>query len=95
MHGYSFKEVSGTGMALLNAEYRNFTPDLHHDGDALGVFAFYDAGKVTSRLTPSSSDWLRGVGFGVGGGGLRVEIGFRADDIPRSRQILVRFSPTF
>jgi outer membrane protein assembly factor BamA len=96
VHGYSFKEVSGTGMALLNAEYRfDLTPNLHHEGDALGVFAFYDAGKVTSRLSPPSSDWLRGVGFGFGGGGLRVEIGFRADDIPRSRQILVRFSPTF
>jgi hypothetical protein len=95
VHGYRFKEASGTAMTLLNAEYRvNLTPIRHRDGDALGVFAFYDAGRVTSPLT-TSSPWLNGVGVGFGAGGVRVEVGFRANAIPRSRQILVRFSPTF
>jgi outer membrane protein assembly factor BamA len=96
VHGYRFKEATGTGMALLNAEYRvNLTPTLNRAGDALNVFAFYDAGRVTSRLTSTSPSWLRGVGVGVGAAGVRVEFGFRANDIPHSRQILVRFSPTF
>lgn len=96
VHGYGFKEAVGTGMALFNAEYRvNLTSSLNRSGDALGVFGFYDAGRVTSRLTSTSPGWLRGAGFGVGAAGVRVEFGFRANDIPRSRQILVRFSPTF
>ena len=95
VHGYRFKEAAGTGLTLLNAEYRvNLTSNLNRDGDAFGVFAFYDAGHVTSRAA-STSPWLRGAGFGVSGGGLRVEFGFRANDIPHSRQVLVRFSPTF
>ena len=54
------------------------------------MFVFYDAGRVTSPVSPSHADWLRGVGVGLGAGGLRVEFGFRANDIPDSRQILVR-----
>ena len=66
------------------------------------MFAFYDAGRVTSRagaavcrLTVPKRAWLSGVGAGFGAAGVRVEFGFRANDIPESRQILVRFSPTF
>jgi outer membrane protein assembly factor BamA len=91
VHGYRFKEVSGTGMTLLNAEYRI---NLWGEGgrrDAVHVSAFFDAGRVSN----GAKEWLRGVGAGVGVAGVRVEFGFRADDIPRSRQILVRFSPTF
>ena len=103
VHGYRFKEATGTEMTLLNAEYRvNFSsPPGNHD--AAHVFAFYDAGRIASpRPDPRAlivvrrdPVWLRGVGFGAGAGGVRVEVGFRANDIPRSRQILVRFSPTF
>ncbi len=95
VHGYSFKEVSGSRMALLNAEYRlNLTPARSHAmRDAPNVFVFYDAGRVGGQTT--STRWLNGVGAGVGGGGVRIEFGFRANDIPKSRQILVRFSPTF
>lgn len=95
VHGYAFKEVSGTKMALLNAEYRvNIGAPIHSGNrEAFNVFAFYDAGKLSGG--PQPSDWLNGVGGGVGFGGLRVEFGFRADAIPKSRQILVRFSPTF
>jgi hypothetical protein len=95
VHGYTFKEVSGTKMALLNAEYRvNIGAPIHNaNRDAFNLFAFYDAGKLAGGAQPS--DWLNGVGGGFGFGGLRVEFGFRADAIPKSRQILVRFSPTF
>jgi outer membrane protein assembly factor BamA len=95
VHGYSFKEASGSGMTLLNAEYRVNIMGVGRDRDAANVFVFYDAGRVTSPVAPSTRDWLRGVGVGLGGGGVRVEFGFRANDIPGSRQILVRFSPTF
>jgi outer membrane protein assembly factor BamA len=104
VHGYAFKEAVGTGLTLLNAEYRvNLTGPVTSRHDGLSVFAFYDAGRVSSPqpdpralvLTAPGARWLRGVGAGVGAGGIRVEFGFRADDIPQSRQILVRFSPTF
>jgi Omp85 superfamily domain len=95
VHGYRFKEASGAGLALLNAEYRVNLWGVGRDRDPAHVFAFYDAGRVTSPVPPSTPDWLHGVGVGLGGGGVRVEFGFRANDIPRSRQILVRFSPTF
>jgi outer membrane protein assembly factor BamA len=94
VHGYAFKEATGTGLALLNAEYRVNLSDNRSGRDALNVFAFYDAGRV-SGATATTDRWLRGVGAGAGAGGVRIEFGFRADDIPRSRQILVRFSPTF
>ena len=94
VRGYSFKEAVGTGMALLNAEYRvNLTPSRGEEREGFGVFAFYDAGRVTGAAAPRK--WLNGVGFGVGGGNVRIEFGFRTNDIPNSRQILLRFSPTF
>ena len=95
VHGYAFKEVSGTKMSLLNAEYRinlgSTSSDSRHD--APNVFVFYDAGRVFGTAT--STRWLQGTGVGFGAGGVRIEFGFRTDDIPNSRQILVRFSPTF
>jgi outer membrane protein assembly factor BamA len=105
VHGYRFKEASGTGMTLLNAEYRVNLTNADRDRFGANVFVFYDAGRVSSRLPDPRAlaaspialrrDWLQGVGVGAGVGGLRVEFGFRANDIPRSRQILVRFAPTF
>jgi len=98
VHGYSFKEASGDGMILVNAEYRVNFFSLGRNHDKAHAFVFYDAGRLTSAIpvsSPPSGDWLRGVGVGLGAGGLRVEFGFRANDIPQSRQILVRFSPTF
>lgn len=95
VHGYAFKEANGTRMALINAEYRLVLVPGGRDEarDRANVFAFYDAGRVTGGTT--AKPWLRGVGFGVGAGGVRLEVGFRANDIPRSRQLLLRFSPTF
>jgi outer membrane protein assembly factor BamA len=95
VRGYRFKEATGTGMVLINAEYRVFLTPPIHDGDALNVFAFYDAGKVTGALPPSPAHWLNGVGFGAGFGMLRLECAFRASDVPHSPRFLVRLSPTF
>ena len=45
IHGYAFKEVSGTGMALMNGEYRvRLIRGSRGDHDMLAVFGFYDAG---------------------------------------------------
>lgn len=94
VHGYSFKEAIGSGMALVNAEYRvNLSRRGRDEGHGASVFVFYDAGKVTGDAAPKT--WLNGVGFGFGAAGVRLEFGFRANDIPESRQILLRFSPTF
>jgi hypothetical protein len=91
VHGYKFKEqAGGTGMVLLNAEYRiDLLPHRENGLSPLGLFVFYDAGKI------NGASWLNGTGVGLGQGNLRIEFGFRANDIPNSRQILVRFTPTF
>ena len=61
IHGYAFKEVSGTGMALLNAEYRvRLLRGGRRDGDMLAVFGFYDAGRISGPLNGSTTDWLTG-----------------------------------
>ena len=96
VRGYAFKELDGgTGLALFNAEYRvNLTGPLTKDHDAFGVFAFYDAGRITRRGAPTPP-WQNGVGFGFGSGDFRIEFGYRANDIPGSLQVLVRMSPSF
>jgi outer membrane protein assembly factor BamA len=96
VHGYRFKEASGDGMALFNTEYRvDLTPRPRGGNALLSVHAFYDLGKITGPFDGSRTDWLQGIGVGVSLASVRVEFGFRADDIPRSRQILVRLGPTF
>ena len=95
VHGYGFKESGGgTGMTLLNVEYSVSLSGHPDSRRGVSVFGFFDAGRVTTPLR-TDAEWLRGVGFGVGSGSVRLEVGFRANDIPRSRQILLRFSPTF
>jgi outer membrane protein assembly factor BamA len=96
IHGYAFKEVSGTGMALMNGEYRvRLVRGSRGDHDMLAVFGFYDAGRISGPIDGTSTDWLTGVGGGVSIWSIRVEFGFRTNAIPQSRQILVRFGPTF
>jgi outer membrane protein assembly factor BamA len=97
VHGYAFKEATGTGMALVNAEYRvDLTRPRYPEGALLSVLGFYDAGRVFGPVGGSRHDWLQGVGIGVASGSwFRIDFGFRADDIPSSRQILVRIGPTF
>jgi hypothetical protein len=84
VHGYDFKEQTGTSLELLNLEY------------ALGwrngfkVLGFFDAGRAST-----DADWLKGVGFGFGLADFRVEFGYRTDAIPSSLQVVWRFSKTF
>jgi outer membrane protein insertion porin family len=98
VHGYAFKESVGEQMALFNLEYRleitrGWRGDSKHG--ILALIAFYDAGRIRDPIGGSRSDWLQGTGFGLQSGPVRVEFGFRANDIPDSRQILVRINPTF
>jgi outer membrane protein insertion porin family len=98
VHGYAFKESVGEQMALFNAEYRlELTRGWKGESNQgiLALIVFYDAGRVRDPIGGSRSDWLHGTGLGLQTGPMRVEFGFRLDDIPDSRQILVRFTPTF
>ena len=96
IHGYGFKEAQGTGMALFNGEYRvRLTGRRNRDSDGIALIGFYDLGRVTGPLDGSRSDWLQGTGFGLALWSLRIDFGFRANDIPQSRQVLVRLGPTF
>jgi hypothetical protein len=97
VHGYSFKEARGGRMTLFNAEYRL---DLlggwnRPSGGVLRGLLFFDAGRIYDPAPGSRTDWLHGVGVGLQTGPLRVEFGFRLDDIPESRQVLVRLGSTF
>ena len=94
VHGYDFKAQTGDTMALVNVEYeigwRN----------GLKAVAFFDAGRVTMRpslATPSPIDagWLKGVGWGIGISDVRVDFGYRTDDVPGSLQVLVRLGRSF
>ncbi|HEY7290934.1 MAG TPA: POTRA domain-containing protein [Vicinamibacterales bacterium] len=84
VHGYEFKEATGTSLALVNLEYalgwRN----------AFQVLGFFDAGRVAP-----DSGWLKGVGFGVSAWDIRLDFGYRTDAIPSSLQVLLRFGRTF
>lgn len=96
VHGYSFKEASGTGLTLINAEYRvNLTSDVSLNKNPLSAFVFYDAGRTTSLFNTTPTPWLTGTGFGFGLGDVRLEFGYRTNAIPKSLQVLVRVSPTF
>jgi len=96
IHGYAFKEASGTGMSLFNGEYRvRLLRGGRRNGDMLAVFGFFDSGRIAGPLNGSTTDWLNGLGVGLSVSAIRVEFGFRANDIPQSRQILIRLGPTF
>jgi hypothetical protein len=97
VHGYAFKEARGRGLALFNAEYRlDLLGNWHKaTGGILRGLLFYDAGRIDDPIAGSRTDWLQGIGVGLQTGPLRVEFGFRLDDIPDSRQVLVRLGTTF
>ena len=88
VHGYGFKAAVGSSLALVNLEYgigwRNGPK----------VFGLFDAGRVTS---PGRADapWLNGVGIGLGAGGVRLDFGYKLDNVPSSLQVTVRFGRTF
>lgn len=83
IHGYDFKAASGSAMTLVNLEYALGWRE------GLQVVGFYDAGKA------ASGPWLKGVGWGIGLSSVRVDFGYRTDDIPGSLQVLLRFGRTF
>lgn len=90
VHGYSFKEAAGERMALFNLEYLADLGTRHLQG-----LAFFDSGRVWKPVEGSRQGWLNGIGIGMKLDDIRVEFGWRLDDIPQSLQVLVRFSPTF
>ena len=87
VHGYDFKEQAGSSMALLNLEYEVGW----HNG--LKGAAFFDLGRAAAAGV--DAPWLKGVGWGVGVGDMRVDFGYRLDDVPGSLQVLFRLSRTF
>jgi len=102
VHGYDFKEEVGDSLALLNLEY-----ELGWRG-GLKAIGFFDAGRAPLRQAqgiplpgaagPSGgvdAPWLKGVGWGVGVGGFRVDFGYKVAEVPSSLQVVVRFGRTF
>ena len=87
IHGYDFKAQSGDGVALLNLEYE---VGWRHGLKAIG---FFDAGRATAA--GFDAPWLKGVGWGIGLGDMRVDFGYRTDAVPSSLQVLLRFSRSF
>ncbi len=83
VHGYEFKTVSGDAMEVVNLEY------LLGWRNGIHVLGFYDAGHVPS--TP----WLKGIGWGIGIGDVRIEFGYPTSDIHRSPEIFLRFGHSF
>ena len=88
VHGYEFKEQIGDSLALVNLEYSL--------GDRTGLRAigFFDVGRA-ARRDVTGTPWLNGVGFGIGMGVVRLDFGYKLDDIPSSFQFLLRFVRTF
>jgi hypothetical protein len=96
VHGYDFKAAMGDTLALVNLEYQVGSRG------GLSLVGFFDAGHVTSRLAPAAPGaagvdvpWMKGVGWGIGLGGLRIDFGYKLDTLPSSPQVLVRFGRTF
>jgi hemolysin activation/secretion protein len=87
VHGYGFKEAVGNDMALLNLEYA-----LGWRG-AFQVLGFFDVGRAGQPGVDAR--WLKGVGFGFGIWGARLEFGYKLEAIPSSLQLLLRFGRTF
>jgi hemolysin activation/secretion protein len=91
VHGYSFKHAIGERMVLLNGEFRQ-----KFGRAGVAGLAFIDAGRVFRPIAGSTEEWLKGVGVGLEmGGDVRLEFGWRLNDIPGSLQVLFRLGPTF
>ena len=87
VHGYGFKEEIGDSLALLNLEYAL------GDRSGLRAIGFFDAGRAPAP--GGDAPWLKGAGFGIGMGAVRLDFGYKLDDIPGSLQVLLRFVRTF
>jgi hypothetical protein len=88
VHGYEFKEATGDALSLLNLEY-----EVGWRG-GLKAIGFFDAGHVRAADGAASS-WMKGVGFGIGVGDLRIDFGYKTNAIPSSLKVLLRFDRTF
>src|SRR5439155_19969379 len=93
IHGYDFKQSVGDTIALINLEYAVGW----HSG--VQLIGFLDAGRTTRRGTefvPSSisDQWLKGIGWGIGLGGTRIDFGYKLGE-SGTLQVLWRFSCTF
>jgi surface antigen-like variable number repeat protein len=93
VHGYDFKQSIGDTMRLFNLEYALGWQSGPH------LLAFLDAGRTTSRIVagvpPADSDWLKGFGWGIGLGGVRVDFGYKLASSTGPVQVQVRFGRTF
>ena len=89
VHGYEFKQEIGDSLALMNVEYAL--------GDLTGlrVIGFFDAGRATFRSASVDPEWLKGTGFAIGMGSVRLDFGYQLDHIPSSFQFLLRFVRNF
>lgn len=91
VRGYGYKESAGDRMVLLNGELRQ-----QLGRSSFAGLLFIDSGRVFAPRAGSRAEWMHGVGAGLEiGGGSRVELGWRLDDIPNSVQVLFRLRPTF
>jgi outer membrane protein insertion porin family len=88
VHAYGFKEAVGDGMVLFNVEYAlGWLNGLH-------IVPFFDAGRVWRP--DGNTEWLRSTGFGLGvTRDIRVDFGYKLDDIPGSFQAVLRLGHTF
>ena len=88
VHGYGFKEAVGTSMLLFNVEYAVGRLNGPH------IVPFFDAGRIARAS--GEAVWMRGVGFGLGlTRELRVDFGYKLDDVPGSLQVVLRLGRTF
>ena len=77
MHGYEFKEAIGDALALLNLEYAARVA-----GGLQAVRASSTPAASTSHERRVDAPWLKGVGLGIGVGGVRVDFGYKLDAVP-------------
>lgn len=90
VHGYAFKQAVGERMLLLNGELSQ-----RFGRSGLAGLAFFDMGRVFRPIGSTTEEWLKGIGVGLKAGGLRLDFGWRVDDVPGSLQVLFRLEPTF
>jgi hypothetical protein len=95
VRAHPFKSAVGTSQTLFNAEY---ALTLGRQSDVgfgpVRVLTFYDAGRVGDPQR-GTDKWLQAVGVGFQVSVVRIEWGFRPDDIPDSGQVLVRLGRSF
>lgn len=88
VHAYGFKEAIGDGLVLFNVEYAIGMLNGPH------IVPFFDAGRVWRP--DGATSWLNSVGFGLAlTRDLRVDFGYKLDDIPDSFQAILRLGHTF